>query len=320
MNGTDRRPGKWAFLAFAWSVAMSSAGLVADSVFAERPFVAPAPDRSIGTSAVHNEAYPEPMALAPIKPGMLVDPHGLPVGTHLVLRYRLKLSSGDVAKLRKSIRDTIESFTTLALIEVEPDPTQVGRFRRAAHRLGIGVPGDAGDRVVTKDSATELDFGLGPIELKILGGREEDLNRVRSPGASPTMAMFDFPLLFLRDSKPVPIVIRYLALVDPADGTVETVYWVLDETAEGYRFSGDSLWLLKPDHELNWDLDVNGDKITFGVPRADAFVSTRLPPGTARTVTAKFQAAATARSFTVDSGAALEQQTRESLFGRDSSR
>ena len=277
MSRTARRRGKWIFLAFAMSVAMSSTGFVADSAFAEHPTIALAPERSIGPSVAHNEVCPEPPPLAPIKPGTLVHPQALPAGTHLVLRYRLKLSSGNVDKVRGSIRDTIETFTTLALIETEPDPAQPGRFRCAAHRLGIGVPGDAGDRVVTKDSAKELDFGLGPIELKILGGREEDLNRVRSPGASSTMAMFDFPLSFLRDNKPVPIVIRYLALVDPADGTVETVYWVLDETADGYRFSGDSLWLLKPDHEMNWDLHVDGDKVTFGVPRADAFVSTRLP-------------------------------------------
>ena len=91
---------------------------------------------------------------------------------------------------------------------------------------------------------------------------------------------------------------------------------MLDETADGYRFSGDSLWLLQPDHEMNWDLHVDGDKVTFGVPRADAFVSTRLPSGTARTVTAKFQVAAAARSFTVESGTSLEQQTRRLLHSR----
>jgi hypothetical protein len=274
------------------------------------------PDRSIGGSVAHNEASVEPTPVEPIKPGTLVDPHHLPSRMHLALRYRLRLNSGNVEKLRKSIRDPIESFTTLALLEVEPDPIQAGRFRRAAHRIGVGVPGDRGDTVVTKDAAMELDFGLGPIELKILGGRQEDLNRVRSPGASPTMAMFDFPLLFLRGEQRESIVIRYLSLIDPADGTVETVYWVLNATADGYRFSGDSLWALRPHHEMYWDLHVDGDKITFGVPQADAFVSTRLPPGTPRTVTTKFQVAAAARSFTVESAAALEQQARELLNSR----
>lgn len=253
------------------------------------------------------------MAVAPLKPGTRIDPKTLPERTHLVFRSHPKLTSGSVDKVGKSIREALESYTTLVLVESEPDPNLPGRFRRGAYSIGIGKPGDGGDLVITKDSAKQLGVSLGLFERKVLAEREKELATVRSPGASPTMAMFDFTMFFLRDEKRVPIVVRYLSLIDPADGDVETAYWVLDANPDGHRFFGDSLWVLPPNHLMDWEMHVDGDQITFGAPNSEAFSSTRLPQGAPRTVPVEFRNAAAARSFTADSGARLEQQVRNIL-------
>ena len=264
-------------------------------------------------SATAVGALPEPAAVATIEPGTKIDPQALPAGTHLVFRSQPKLTSGDVTKVGKSIREALQEFTTLVLLDSEPDPNKPGQFRRRGHRLGIGKPGEGGDVVLTRDTASKVGVSLGLFERKLLSEREKELSTVKSPGASPTMAMFDFTFTFLRDGVRVPVVARYMALVDPTDGDVDTAYWVLDAAPEGNRFHGDSLRLLPDNHVMDWEMHVDGSTITFGAPQADTFTSTKLPEGKAIAAPAEFREASAAKAYTAESAARLEQQLRSLL-------
>lgn len=272
-------------------------------------------DPSAAAQQATGRGAAEPAAIDSIKPGIKIDPAKLPERTHLVFRSLPKISSGAVDKVGKSIRKAIETYTTLVLVETEPVPGSPGTFRRAAHRVGIGKPGDDGDLVLTTASAGERGVSLGLFERKILSEREKELATVKSPGASSTMAMFDFTMTYLRDGKRVPITVRYMALVDPASGNVETAYWVLDAAADGRKFFGDSLRVLPRNHVMNWEMDVDGADITFGAPSSEAFASTKLPDGTDRPAPAELKAAATAKAYDAEAGAKLEKLVRAAVRG-----
>ena len=263
--------------------------------------------------ATLNGAAPEPAAIAPIEPGTKIDPAALPAGTHLVFRSRPKLTSGDVTKVGKSIREALEEFTTLVLVDSEPDPSRPGRFRRRGHRIGIGKPGDGGDLVLTRESAGKVGVSLGLFERKLLSERAKELSTVMSPGASSTMAMFDFTMMFLRDGARVPVVARYMALIDPADGDLDTAYWVLDAAPEEHRFHGEALRLLPANHVMDWEMHVDGGTITFGAPQADTFTATKLPDGKAIAAPADFRRDAAAKAYTADAALDLERRLRELL-------
>lgn len=284
------------------------AAMVVAAVACQPQAPAPAPPAATAEGGV-----PEPAAVAPIEPGTKIDHKKLPAGTHLVFRSQPKLTSGDVTKVGKSIREALQEFTTLVLLDSEPDPSKPGQFRRKGHRLGIGKPGDGGDTVITRETAGKVGVSLGLFERKLLSEREKELSTVKSPGASPTMAMFDFTFTFLRDGVRVPVVARYMALVDPTNGDVDTAYWVLDVTPEGKQFHGDSLRMLPANHMMDWEMHVDGSTITFGAPQADTFTSTKLPEGKAIAAPVEFRNASAAKAYTAEAGAHLEQQLRSLL-------
>lgn len=264
-----------------------------------------------------NDAFPDPTPIPPLEPGTRINPKSLPERTRLVFRSQPKLTSGDAKKVMKSIRSALEEFTTLVVVEAEPDPGRPGKFRRGSYRIGIGKPSPAGDVVVTRDTASKAGVSLSVFERKLLSEREKELATVRSPGSSPTMVLFEFSMFFRRDGKPTPIVVRYMSLVDPASGDFDTVYWVLDATEAGYRFHGDSIFLLPPNHDMDWEMHVDGEKISLlGAPQPDAFTSTKLPQSKPLQAPSEFAAAAAARAFTAAGGAALEAQVREILAAR----
>jgi hypothetical protein len=266
-------------------------------------------------TASADEAPAEPVAIAPIEPGKKIDVAALPKGTHVVFRSKPKVSSGDVTKVSQSIRNSLESYVTLVLVETEPDPANAGSFRRAAHRIGIAKPGDGGDLVFTKDTAKTHGVSLGLFDRKVLQGREAELATVKSPGASATTALFDYGMVFRRDDKRVPITVRYLALVDQATGDIQTVYWVLDKTGDALQFHGDTAWVLPKNHVMDWEMHVDGGEVTFGAPSADAFTSTKLPEGTPKPVTAEFKTLAAAKAYGATSVAQLERQARDLIGG-----
>jgi hypothetical protein len=258
--------------------------------------------------------------IEPLKPGTRIDPAALPEHVHLVFRSRPKLTSGPAEKVKPSIRKTLETYTTLVVVHTEPDPAAPGRFRRGTYHIGIGKPGDGtagdnGDLVITSDTAAAHGVKLSGFETKVFTAREQELATVGTPGASPTMAMYDFSMMFLRDGKRVPIVVRYMALVDPASGAVDTAYWVLDAPPEGRKFFGDELRVLPRNHVMDWEMHVDGSQLTFGLPNGDAFTSTKLPTGKALPIPADFKTASTARSYDAAAAASLEKQVRAIVGG-----
>lgn len=295
---------------------ITTATIVAAAALAIAYFVyqQTAPEPTIVVAKQENE--PDPVAVARIEPGTKIDVDAPPERTRVVFRSRPQVTSGEVTKIGKAILDALQTFTTLVLVQAEPDPLQPGRFRRGPFSIGIGMPGEKGDTVITKASAGKHGVSLGFFEGKVLAEREKELNTTLSPGSTPTMAMVDFSSHYLRDEKRVQIVLRYAALVDPADGNIETVYWILDATPERYLFVADSAKIMAPNHKMDWEMHVDGGKISFGAPKADAFAVTKLPQGTAIAMSDEIKGLLTARGYSAEAAGRLEQKLRELLKRR----
>lgn len=273
-----------------------------------------APEPTIVVAKQEDE--PDPVAVARIPPGTKIDVDAPPERSRVVFRSRPQVTSGEATKIGKAILDALQTFTTLVLVQAEPDPERPGQFRRGPFSIGIGMPGDKEDTVITRATADKHGVSLGFFEGKVLAEREKELNTVVSPGSTPTMAMFDFSSHHLRDDRRVQIVLRYAALVDPADGNIQTVHWILDVTPERYRYVEGSAKLLPPNHKMDWEMHVDGAKVSFGAPKSDAFAVTKLPQGTPVAVPDEVKPQLTARGYTAESAARLEQSLRSALNGR----
>lgn len=248
-----------------------------------------------------------------IEPGTCVDLRSLPPQTHLVLRSTPKVTDGDVGKVRKSIVEALHTFSTVLLVRAEPDPLRAGRFRRGPFSIGISMPGEKGDVVLTKTTADRLGIGLGFFESRVLAEREKELSTVLSPGTTATMALIDFPTMLRRDGSRAPTVIRYASLVDGDVGRVDTLYWLLEAAEDELRFSEGSLRLLPPTNVIDWEMHVDGRNLTFGVPPADAFSALKLPEGAPLAVPEELKTVAAARAYAEDAGARLERLLRDVL-------
>lgn len=264
-----------------------------------------------------DDVAPDPMPIARTESGTRLKLAALPALTNIVFISRPQITSGEVGKVGKAIKDALHTFRTVVLVQAEPDPEHPGRFRRGPFSIGIGFPEKEDEIiVVTKATADKHGISLGFFESKVLAEREKELNTVLSPGNTPTMAMFDFTAVQLRDDKRSPVTLRYAAMIDPADGQMDVVYSPLEPTPDGYRFIGDSATQLPRNHTMDWEMHVDGGKVSFGAPKADAFAVTKLPQGTTIAATDELKHAVTARSFTAESAARLERLLRERLNRR----
>mgnify|MGYP003619181350 CR=1 FL=1 len=275
-------------------------------------------------AAATNPATPDAAAearsspIVRIEPGTRVDLKSLPAQTHLVLRSTPKVTGGEVGKVRKSIVEALHTFSTILLLQSEPDPADSGRFRRGPLTIGISIPGEQGDIVLTKASADRLGIGLSFFESRVLTEREKELATVVSPGATSTMALVDFPTFLRRGGDRSRTVIRYASLVDGAAGRVDTLCWLLETEADALRFSDGSLRRLPPQCELDWEMHVDGASMTLGVPAAEAFSAVKMPDGAALDASEELKTDAAARAYSADGAGRLERLLRDLLTRRPS--
>jgi hypothetical protein len=255
-----------------------------------------------------------PQPLARIEPGTRIGA-GPPAGwSRLVMKSRPKVTSGDIDKVAAVTLRMANKYSTSILVQVEPDPAKQGSARLGQVAVGLGVAAESDDVIVTKARAADLGIHLGLIEGMVLSESEKQLDKVVQVARTSTMAIVDFPSVLLRGNQHVESVLRHVYLVDPRDGAVHALLWVLDKVPEGYRFSGDALLELKPDQVVDCELHVDSSKFFLGSPGADAFAASNLPQGTPLAMPEDAKAAAAATKFSANSAYQLELRLWNILF------
>jgi hypothetical protein len=226
-----------------------------------------------------------PRPLSRIEPGTVITDRAPAGWSQLVIKSQPKVNRGDVAEVSKSTIELASLFFNAILVKVgkQDDATQRagGRPRFGLERvaIGLGTRVDGKDTIISSATADKLGAKLGLIAGMVLSKSEEQLSQIVEIARSPTMAIVDSPANWVRDGKHVPAVVRYAFLVDPRDGRAYTLVWLLDKQDDSYRLAAGPLVLMRPNLVADCDMHVDASKFTLGIPSADAFAVTRLPPG-----------------------------------------
>jgi hypothetical protein len=136
---------------------------------------------------------------------------------------------------------------------------------------------------------------LGMFGRQILEENEQIMNNdVRQIARTPTMMIFDAKSVILRDGEHKNMIMRHAIQVEPANGKLHTLVWLL--TSE-YEPADKDIQLLP--HNL-WEkrlLSVKRDKFVLGIPTKEAFGLRRVPPGWPIAYTPELKKAASGGRF-----------------------
>jgi hypothetical protein len=223
-----------------------------------------------------------PRPLGRIPPGTRIGDRAPPGWTHLVVKSRSELASGDLNKLHPRAAPLARLFFTAMVARVAPRPgTSRGPFRLEEVAVGLGTRIGADDVIITSQTQKELGADLGLVERMILSGVEEESGIVVQVGRSDTMAIIDVPVIMLAGQEHRDTVVRHVLVVDPEEGRLATVVWRIDVDATGaYRLAPGSARRLPPDLVEVYALHVDGSEVTAGIPSRRAYAGTRMPRGT----------------------------------------
>jgi hypothetical protein len=150
---------------------------------------------------------------------------------------------------------------------------------------------------------------MGMFGRQILDGNEKCIDEgVRQVVRTPTMLLFDAQAVMLRGTEHQNMIMRHAVLVDPTNGKLYTLVWLLHndyEAAEG------TMQLLPPNMWEKRLLSVKRDKFNvLGIPTKEAFGLRQVPPGTPIAYNPELRHAATLKTFTEESGHKVEEVLR----------
>ena len=216
---------------------------------------------------------PEPAAIIDVTPRPIaVIPAGTVIGdrapegwTHLLVKSYPKAREGDLDKMSTSMRELSELLLSSMLARVEVEPGARPRHRLVEVATGVGTKIKGQDVIISKDTANQLGANLGflgPWALDKAYGRVEAAKIVLR---SETLAVYDAPMLMLRDGKHAPVMLRYVFLLDPATGRLESLQWFIDMEPDGtFRDAHGPMELLRPNHIEERRIHVDAKQFQFG--------------------------------------------------------
>lgn len=253
-----------------------------------------------------------------IPPGTPIDQRA-PNGWHyLIIKTQPRLAAGDLEKVPQiAARHTTLLFTAI-LGRVRTDPQANGQTQYAldsvAIALGTNVKGR--DIIVNSESQDRLQAALGPIGRMVLSESEERLKLFTQAARSPTIGIYDIPTIIARDGQHVACILRYAILVDPRDGQLYTLDWIIDLDSKGAYASavGPIQWLprdMKEDCKLHVDSREFG---ALGIPNAKAFAIVDPPKGRPIEMSAGVRELARLPRFSPTTLYNLEKQLWDEIF------
>ncbi len=222
----------------------------------------------------------ERRALSRMKPGTVVG-SGAPRGwSHLIIKSQPRLARREAEKVHEIAARLARLLFTAFVANVEQDPSGSGRrFRLESVAVGLGTPIDGKDVIISSETLDEQNADLDLIARIVLSQSEKQLAKIVEIGRSPTMSLFDAPGILLRREEHEAVVLRHAVLVDPHDGRLETLVWVLDVTDNGYVSTSEKLLRLTPNLAYDCYLHVDSGAVIAGIPGSTAFAMFSLPDG-----------------------------------------
>jgi hypothetical protein len=222
-----------------------------------------------------DKPLPELVLLAPGT--QLAQP--LPPGwSDQILRTVSRIESGDVDTLPSVAESTASLFRSVILADVRPNPETPRGHRLARIGLGLAVPVNGVDTVVSPQHAAEPPFSLGFLERQVLDRAAEELSKARLVARTPTFALLAAPSEMRIGAVHRHIYLCYAILVGRRDARVTTLLWGI-EADLSRRKAPATLTTLEPGQVYRCGLDVIADRILGTIPLGWSFAMRALPPG-----------------------------------------
>jgi hypothetical protein len=198
--------------------------------------------------------------------------------THLVIKSVPRIESGDIETLPALAQSTATLFRTVIVADVRRPADRPGSFRLERIGLGLCVPFERADTVVTTTDDTPAHASLGLIERQVLGRAEEELKKGRILASSSTFTLYGGPCTLGTRSGHVEVWLLYGLLVDATTGGLTTVVWAIPARSSS-SLAPATLVQLGPRLVYTCGLDVAAERLLGTVPINWSFAIRMLPPG-----------------------------------------
>jgi hypothetical protein len=202
----------------------------------------------------------------------------------------------------------------LARVEAQPG-TPAPRYRLAEVAVGLGTRIGDRDVIVTAETGSRLGANLGVLGGLALSRGYARLHEVPSVVRSDTMIIIDGATTMVRGDRHRPVVLRYVNMVDPKTGRLDSLMWAIDRDDHGKYLGVDGVmeWL-PPNMVQGRVLHVDAREFSFGLITESALAMTRLYHGQKQiTIPESFRSLAGASALTPESAAQMETTLRELL-------
>ena len=264
--GLPSRPAAvvWLSLLFAWWVFLCG-------------FLAPVFLAADILAADSNEQFDVTLRrVASIPPGTVVADRAPEGWSHLVIKSRPRLSEESAKELPAVTARLATLLCTVILADVQGRP---GQFVLSHVAVGLGTEINRRDTIISSESLEKLGVKLGLLESQVLAGAEKQLALMRCTARSRTSAVIDAAGVLLRDKRHQPVVLRYVLLVDPATGRLDTLAWAFPREAENPAEPIGPMQLLPPNKLDDCLLSIDKEAFLLGIPTSTAFAMKEIPQG-----------------------------------------
>ncbi len=221
-------------------------------------------------------------ARMPLIPAGTVISNHAPVGwTHLIDKSHPKMHYGDVNRVPKPVRALSGMFFTAMLARVSPpDGRKNAGYRLDEVAIAMGTRIGSADVVITPETQKRLGANLGLLPRIALERGYERFKTVTVAARTSTMAVIDGPAMMLRDGKHRPVVLRYIVLVHPQTGDLETLLWAISQDDQGaYEGMISACEWLAPNQVEERLLHVDATEFAFGLITENAMAIVHLCKG-----------------------------------------
>lgn len=286
-------------------------------VFASLPLVlmAPGPERGT-TSPPAARAVGVLREVELIPPGTVIGKSAPKGWTHLILKSQPRLPADQkrlVSEMTARLATLVFTATT-ASVEAYGTGSE-RRYRLARLGVGVGVNINGKDVIVSPQTQAKLGANLGLLARQVLAGVYDKQKTIRLVAVGPTLAIMDTPAFMARGKVHAPVVLRYVFLVDPLTGSLDTLVWRIDTDGRGgYEGTVGMIEWLAPNTLVDATMQVDLDEFRLGIPSERAFAITSIPPGQRQfNIPDGLRTIAGTAKLTAEQAGKLQQGLREML-------
>lgn len=226
------------------------------------------------------EAAPRPVTLIP--PGTVVADRAPQGWSHLIIKSRPRIAPESAGQISATTAQLASLLCTVMLADVRaaqnrsfPEPYYLDKVA-----VGLATNVNGQDMVVSSSTQAKLGANLGMLARMVLSGAEKQLEEMLCVVRGRTFAVLDAPTVMTWQQKHRAVVLRYVVLVEPRTGRLETLVWLLVRDDRGACAGPSSpLQQLAPGKIDDCQLHVDANEFTLGIPSSLAFGLVQIPAG-----------------------------------------